>query len=447
MSETWLKPSLSDQTVSLPGFQLFRCDRVGKGGGGVALFVSGSLKARIITTSGGFYEKKPEFIIAEISTANEKLLLAVVYRPPHCGYLTNFFDTFSNLSTSYKHTIIFGDFNANLLAENYDSDQIRDFIYYSALYLVPYAPTHHTPSSSTWLDLCIVDDKEKLISYDQLDVCFLSSHDLIDITYNIPVGKRDARTITVRDYSNFDWNHFLVELSSCDWSIFINSDEIDNKVTMFNEYISNCYNKHAPLKIIHPKHLPAPWITPEIRSCMNERNKQRRRWRRNKSDVNYNLYKRLRNQAQAMVRDAKQSYYLSIFSNKKDPSTIWKNLRQLGLIKSKTSDRSLLFSINELNSFFLADSNETTDLSDVFLGDESYEDSKFYWSYIDFNDIRHAIREVKSGSAGMDGFSLDMISRALPSITPYIAHLFNHCLLHGVFPSQWKSAIVCPIPK
>ncbi|XP_020295916.1 uncharacterized protein LOC109860911 [Pseudomyrmex gracilis] len=363
MSETWLKPSLSDQTVSLPGFQLFRCDRV--------------------------------------STANEKLLLAVVYRPPHCGYLTDFFNTFSNLSTSYKHTIIFGDFNANLLAENYDSDQIKDFINYSSFYLVPYAPTHHTPSFSTLLDLCIVDDTEKLIFYDQRDVYFLSSHDLIDITYSISVGKRDVRTITVRDYSNFDWNHFLTKLSSCDWSIFINSDEIDNKVARFNEYISNYYNKHAPLKTIHPKHLPALWITPEIRSCMNERNKQRRRWRRNKSDVNYNLYKRLRNQAQAMrlrnhvqnlVRTARNTYYLQIFKKEKDLSTIWGHLRHLGLVRAKSSGGCLAFPVEELNNFFVQNSGGSS---------------------VDTADLHQHLRTS----------------------------------MESVFDDMWKKAVVYPIPK
>lgn len=182
---------------------------------------------------------------------------------------------------------------------------------------------------------------------------------------------------------------------------------------------------------------------------MHERNKQRRKWRRNKCDANYNLYKKLKNKAQTMVREIKQNYYLSIFSDKKNPSTIWKNLRRLGLVKSKTSDRSLVFTTNELNLFFLSDSlsNRVSDLGVVYLGDESYEDNKFYWRSIDYDDIRRAIREIKSCAAGMDGLSLDMVGHALPSITPQIAHLFNHCLLHGVFPSLWRSAIVCPILK
>ena len=32
ISESWLKPSISDSIVDLKGYQLFRCDRVGKVG-------------------------------------------------------------------------------------------------------------------------------------------------------------------------------------------------------------------------------------------------------------------------------------------------------------------------------------------------------------------------------------------------------------------------------
>ncbi|XP_020298638.1 uncharacterized protein LOC109862886, partial [Pseudomyrmex gracilis] len=309
--------------VSLSGYQLHRCDRIGKGGGGVAFFAVNSLNVKILASSDGLYCRKPEFLFAEISAVQEKLLLAVAYRPPHCGHLQDFFNI------------------------------------------------------------------------------------------------RDVRTITVRDYSCFNWNHFLSELSDCDWNIFADLEEIDDKIAWFYGNLLNCYNKHAPLKTIHPKHLPAPWITPEIRTCMQERNKQRRRWRRNKTEASYSLYKRLRNQTQAMVREAKQNYYLSIFSNKKDPATIWSNLRQLGLVKSKRSDRSLLFSTEELNSFFLVDSN-SSDLNGIYLGDESYEDEKFYWRNIDNNDVRQAIRGIKSNATGIDGLSLDMVVRALPCITPQI---------------------------
>jgi len=121
---------------------------------------------------------KPEYLIAEISAnLHSKILLAVVYRPPHCDFLTEFFNCFSDLSTLYKHTLTLGDFNANLCSNSFDAKQITSFVDSMNLFLVPYDPTHHTRTSSTWLDLCIMDDRDKLVDFKQHDVCFLSAHD------------------------------------------------------------------------------------------------------------------------------------------------------------------------------------------------------------------------------------------------------------------------------
>lgn len=108
-----------------------------------------------------------------------------MYINHHSSFLAKFFDCFNNLAIGYRHTIIFGDLNANLESLTFDSDQIRLLVATSSLYLVPYATTHHTRSASTLLDLCIIDDEDKLIDHEQRDISFLSAHDLIGITYRV----------------------------------------------------------------------------------------------------------------------------------------------------------------------------------------------------------------------------------------------------------------------
>ena len=39
LSETWLRDGVTDDLVRLPGYSLHRCDRVGRQGGGVALYL------------------------------------------------------------------------------------------------------------------------------------------------------------------------------------------------------------------------------------------------------------------------------------------------------------------------------------------------------------------------------------------------------------------------
>ncbi|XP_024880747.1 uncharacterized protein LOC112460309 [Temnothorax curvispinosus] len=334
LSETWLKPAVSDDLISLRGYQIFRCDRRGRNGGGVAFYISNSLQARILLHSEGVCDGRPEFLVAEISVgSSSKILLAVVYRPPHCGYLREFLDAFADLSTGYKHLIIFGDFNADLCSTTFDSTQILTFIEATNLYLVPYAPTHHTRSSSTLLDLCIVDDADKLISYGQCDACFLSAHDLISIKYRVRIERHLRREIVVRDFRSFDIDDFLNDLRGYDWNVLYQADNIDSKVLFLSDALTECYDRHAPLRIIQPKHFPAPWLTPDIKSVMKTRDRARRVWKRSKTNANYTRYKILRNQAQALVRSAKEKYYLNAFQDSSEPTAIWKKLRHLGLLK------------------------------------------------------------------------------------------------------------------
>jgi len=218
ISESWLLPSISDDYVALPGYTLVRCDRTGdRRGGGVALYVENSLKVRVLATSGGVYCRKPEFLIVEIQSNTEKLLLASVYRPPKTGFLHEFEDTLLELFSDYSNLIIFGDFNANLCTSTFESNHLREFLYSSNLHLILYNPTYHMENTSTWLDVCAVDNEEKLVRFGQRDVSFLSAHDLIYAEYNISVARDTVKRVRVRDFRNFDGDRFIRDLSESGW--------------------------------------------------------------------------------------------------------------------------------------------------------------------------------------------------------------------------------------
>jgi len=450
LSETWLKPAISDHAIALQGYHLYRHDRIGKTGGGVAFFLSNQLNAKILKHSTDNAHHMPEYLIAEISVdKHSKILLAVVYRPPHCGFLTEFFNCFSDLSTLYKHSLILGDFNADLCSNSFDAAQILSFVDSMHLFLVPYDPTHHTRTSSTWLDLCILDDRDKLVDFRQHDVCFLSAHDLINVTYKIKIDRQQKRQIYVRDFRSFDDEAFLQDLQGRDWELLYRTKDIESKVTILNNYLLDCYNKYAPLRYISPNHLPAPWLTTDIKDKMAERNRARKIWRRRRTDSNYTRYKELRNRVQNLVRDAKIKYYSDVFSAPEEPCTIWKKLRNLGLIKSKSLDSRLLFSTNELNDFFVGGTliQNNFNGSEIYLGDEIYDDSKFYWNHIEPAQVTKALMSNKSDTEGIDCLTSKLIIKALPCILPVITHIFNFSLLNGSYPEIWKTAIICPLPK
>lgn len=80
-----------------------------------------------------------------------------------------------------------GDFNADMNRDSYNSSIMYNFVESKGLHFVPHGDTYHLRTSSSFLDLYIIDDRSKLVDYRQHQVNFLSAHDLIYIIYRIKV--------------------------------------------------------------------------------------------------------------------------------------------------------------------------------------------------------------------------------------------------------------------
>ncbi|RLU16479.1 hypothetical protein DMN91_010547 [Ooceraea biroi] len=385
VSKSWLRPEMSNDVVALPGYRLFRRDRVGKRGGGVAFYLASMLHAKIVRCSSEEYCGKPEFIVVEILAANaSKLLLAVVYRP-HCG-----------------------DFNADLGVKSYDSGQILEFVGCHNLYLVPYKETH--------------------------------------VTGGVELERRSCRMVFSRDFRSFDEVGFLHNLEALNWGSLYETDDIDNKIEILNRHLISTFDVHAPERLIVMKNLPAPWMSGEIRRRMQERNAARRRWRRSRCDALYKRLRLLRNEVQCLIREAK--YYLESFKEIKDSKEFWSKFRHLGLIRAKKSDCPLEFSVDDLNEYFVTANGPCKERSEsIYLSDPVYSDSKFYLRHITPADAMTVLLRSKSQAMGVDRLPSKLIHIALPCILPVLTHIFNFSLLNGVFPNIWKETIVVPLPK
>lgn len=447
LSETWLKPSISDDYLNLPGYHLFRRDRIGKSGGGVAFYISDVFKTTVLASSDECYSKKPEFLIAEVTAGTNKLLLATVYRPPKIGFLKEFEDTLLNFFTEYDNLIVVGDFNADLQISTHDSEHLRDFIESSNLHLVPYNPTHHLDNSSTWLDVCFVDDQEKICNFGQTAVPFLSAHDLIHVEYNIETESVESAARVCRDFRNFSQEQFLSDLGRQNWSSIGDCWDMDGKLGLFYDNLTSVLNSNAPLRSFTTNKTPAPWFTNDIRVLIKARNKALRLWRRKKTSVTKLAFKLLRNSVTYEIDKAKRHYYHSIFNNSKSSKETWMQLRNLGLVKNKGSSAPLAVSAEELNNHFSSVCTSDHPVVPADLGDIVYSDSKFYITDPTIDEFRTALSSITSNSEGTDGISVNIIKRALPCLSNIILYLFSFSLAYEVFPSQWKTAIICPIPK
>jgi len=109
VSETFFK---SSSKKLLKGYNAFCNDRIGKGGGGVAVYVKQGLECKILSRSESQYSQKPEYIILEIKLKKAILLFACIYRPPKIGNLDVFLEDIYNFLPLYSNYIVAGDINA-----------------------------------------------------------------------------------------------------------------------------------------------------------------------------------------------------------------------------------------------------------------------------------------------------------------------------------------------
>ena len=80
VSETWLSNNVGDAVCSLNGFHKpFRCDRIGRCGGGVAIFVRGEINCKIVRKAEP--GSKIDYVFVEVLCNKNKILLGSVYRP------------------------------------------------------------------------------------------------------------------------------------------------------------------------------------------------------------------------------------------------------------------------------------------------------------------------------------------------------------------------------
>ena len=450
LSETWLKPGITDAMVHLSSYILIRCDRLGKNGGGVGVYVHISLSGKLLYASDGLYQKRPEFMLVEIACSNVyKVLIAVVYRPPKAGFFRDFEDKCLELYTGYRNLVIMGDFNSNLYCDSFDAKLLQEFVFSNGLFLVPFNATHHTSTSSTLLDLCILDSEQKLVDYGQCPVPFLSMHDLIFVRLSLRTATVPRGKLRRRDFGKLKNEVFLEDLNGQDWERFITTVCENEKIELLNKNLTSVLDVHAPMREWVSKKRPAPWLTNRIVQSMRERDRARRAWRKHRKPELYIVFKSLRNEVQSRIRRVKRNYYRGVLERKQKATVMWAELRRLGLIGSAATSDLHGFDLNDMNLAFSALHGEFNFVGgdEVILDSGQFDDSEFFFLNVSPCQILSIVHGGGSEAMGVDEISIGCLRLGLPSLLPYLTHLFNFLLQNSLYPELWKRALVRPIPK
>ena len=191
-----------------------------------------------------------------------------------------------------------GDFNINLL--NYDSHTPADeFINNMGVFCFqPHIiqPTRITDHSATLIDNIYFNSIEHYCISGNL-LCDISDHLPNFLIINKLACSSFTPTIYRRDYSNFNEENLLHDVTLIDWgNVFPVTDDVDLIFESFHTKISDIVDKHVPIRKLSKKQvrlLAKPWITTGIRASIRTKNKLYKRYLRSRNAYYWTKFKRL----------------------------------------------------------------------------------------------------------------------------------------------------------
>ena len=390
--------SLNDSVLDselLKGYSIFRKDRVERNGGGVLVAVKDTISVK---RRFDLEDNSIELVVVELSQINnQSIILYTYYRPPGSPL-----DDIQQLSSSLANipesscVLLVGDFNLPAIDWSFDQPSpsnvgghLEDkffelFADYFLEQLIP-GPTHRGGNK---LDLLLCNcpeiiKRESTSSPEQSG--FPTDHHILVFKIQKLISRAKSIRRTVFDYRRGNFEHLRKSLSNSPFD-GTPPENIDEHWSRWKEWFLMHVDNFIPVKLVMDTNSP-PWIDGEVRHFIRKKYAALKKFRQSKF---------------------RQSNFSSVFTPSR-PNT------------------------------HLADANNSIPLrTDQTLSDVT----------INVNEISECLNVLDTSKAcGPDGIPSRLLKECHQQIAPSLYDVFNHSLVSGRVPSEWKSANITPIHK
>lgn len=268
ISESWFHCAVSDNYINMPNYSVFRDDRVGRCGGGVAVWTVNYLLCNRVSL---VHPKPCDFDCVFLHFYKLNIFLSVLCIPPlvarnSCvlisNYIVNEVYIFLNINPGCK-VIITGDLN------RFDITFLCE-------------------------ELCLISkvNEPTLVNGNAtLDFVLISENlsDRYSVTVESPVSTSDHKSVLcvpntiLKDNSSFfkhivyDYRHsnivnFVLCVKNIDWNLLIASDiDVNSKCDIFQTTLNDCFVNCIPTNEVYMTNCEPPWFTPLLKLLINQR--------------------------------------------------------------------------------------------------------------------------------------------------------------------------------
>ena len=462
LTETWIKqhddPIISEFRSAASGYDFYQRSRTQRRGGGVAILARSNLK---LDHKKSYCFKTFECLEVTFRSQSVLLRTVVIYRPPASNknkstrndFLVEFSSLLEIIIPLPGLLLIGGDFNFHLdCNESHDSAQLLDLLDSRNLMQHVEDATHvngHT------LDLLITRASDQLITDVRTSEDLVSDHNLVQfhVKFSRPPNAKVTRTF--RKFSDIDHDKFNDRLQS-KFSVFPPSPDPDRLCDYYNHSITEILDEIAP------------FITKTIVD------KSRAAWYSINSDELYQLKRSVR-QSERIWRTTRLTVHREIFITNR-----LKYCRRCDELKRDyhcncigKSDTKGLFSIvdaltgtKKANSVLKPTNIPPAQLCDAFalyfhdrvirlrhgltpkFDSPSTPDAclgKF--KSVTTDEVIKLVNKSSTKSCFLDALPTNQLKDNITVLAPFFTSFFNSSLSAGIFPNQFKTAIIRPLLK
>lgn len=454
INETWLRAGEEGRAPTLTGYRLRHIPRPTgqrrERGGGVGFYVKQGINARTLLHPHSPVKVEQMWLSVNIKSLH--LLVGTAYRPEWVN-VDDFFDALTESFFSfgrYDHVILAGDFNIDWFdSNNIKNKRLQQFLHYTGLSNHVSEPTHFTSTSATSIDLVCSDAPLLQVNVDHHPE--LGGHAIVVTEFKIKRPKIHPKIISYRPIKNIDLKLFNIDLERTDWDGVAAMSDVNEMVVLFNTFIINLMDKHAPVKQIVVRDKPQPWFTDNVRHIMRLRDDAQSQYRNTNSDADKTQYKMLKHLARTSLFYEKTAFFgQQINSNLKNPKLLWKRLKNTVVpFKNRHELPAFLRDPDAVNEAFLdipgGDGASISDLT--YFEYHRHGSATFTLTTVHEHEVAKHILSIKSNATGVDSINMDMIIMTLPRTLSVITAIINKSIQSSTYPSLWKIAIIRPIPK
>ncbi len=235
-------------------------------------------------------------------------------------------------------------------------------------------------------------------------------------------------------------------------------DDIEVLAHEYNKKLNECLDKHAPVLsntfVARPK---VKWYSDKLKGLKRGRRKLEKTWRKTKLSSDLDLFKHARNHYVSELNQAHVEYFQSEIADASgNQRKLFSIIQQLASVRhvnplpdhdsiQELADRFGQFFIQKIDNIRTEIDTQPCSFPAQHYNQPSVTFSTF--KPLSQEEVKKLVMQSKSTSCDLDPIPTPLLKDCIEVILPVLTKMVNLSLQSGVFPNEWKLALVIPLIK